>query len=96
MSGATGAGVEELRGELSRRLHGGAGAASFAASEWMVDALGRAAGALERAERAAEVSTLEVVAGELGLAAEALGQITGETAPDELLDAIFRRFCVGK
>ena len=96
VSGATGSGVEELRGELARRLCGGAGAASFAASEWMVDALQRAAGSLDRAERAAELSTLEVVAGELGLAAEALGQITGETAPEELLDAIFRRFCVGK
>jgi len=37
-----------------------------------------------------------VVSGEVGLAVEALGEITGENAPDELLDAIFRRFCIGK
>jgi len=43
-----------------------------------------------------EVSTLEVVAGEVGAAVEALGEITGEAAGEALLDEIFRRFCIGK
>jgi tRNA modification GTPase len=56
----------------------------------------RAVDALERAGCALATSTLEVVCAELGLATEALGEITGECASEELLDAIFRRFCVGK
>jgi tRNA modification GTPase len=33
---------------------------------------------------------------ELNAALQALGEITGETATDEILDRIFSRFCVGK
>lgn len=33
---------------------------------------------------------------DVGAAVEELGEITGETATDELLDTIFRRFCIGK
>ncbi len=65
-------------------------------SERHADALRRAVEGMERAAEAARVSTLEVVSGELGLVLEALGEITGESAGDDLLDAIFRRFCIGK
>lgn len=39
---------------------------------------------------------LECQAAELREALNALGQITGETTPDEILDQIFSRFCIGK
>jgi tRNA modification GTPase len=39
---------------------------------------------------------LAVVAGHLREATEALGRITGKTHSDDLLDNIFRKFCVGK
>ena len=39
---------------------------------------------------------LECLAMELREALSALGQITGETTPDEILDQIFSKFCVGK
>jgi tRNA modification GTPase len=39
---------------------------------------------------------LECLALELREALSALGQITGETTPDEILDQIFSRFCIGK
>ena len=38
----------------------------------------------------------ELLALELREALEALGEITGETTPDEILEKIFSRFCIGK
>jgi tRNA modification GTPase len=39
---------------------------------------------------------LEIVALDLRAALDALGEITGETTPDDILDYIFERFCIGK
>jgi tRNA modification GTPase len=89
--------VEALRERMVAEIwRDGAPQAVQLTSERHADALRRAAEALVRAQQAQAVSTLEVVSGELGLALEALGEITGESASDELLDAIFRRFCIGK
>ena len=97
VSGVTGEGVEALRAELAEVLWGGGAPGAVAlVSERHADALRRATECIERAVEAARVSTLEVVSGELGLALEALGEITGESAGDALLDAIFQRFCIGK
>jgi tRNA modification GTPase len=38
----------------------------------------------------------EFLALELREALQALGEITGETTPDDILDRIFSRFCIGK
>jgi len=38
----------------------------------------------------------EFVAADVKGALEALGEITGETTPEDVLDAIFSRFCIGK
>ena len=97
VSGITGSGVEDLRRAIVERLWGaGAPGAVALTSERHAEALRRAAVLLERAVEAAQVSTLEVVAGEIAFAVEALGEITGESASADLLDAIFRRFCIGK
>jgi tRNA modification GTPase len=95
VSGQTGEGLDALRALLVERLEGVAGAVQVT-SERHLDALRRATDALERAETASRVSTLEVVSGEVGLALAALADITGEDASAELLDAIFARFCIGK
>jgi tRNA modification GTPase len=61
------------------------------------DALRRAQGSIQRA--AAELrggSSLELVAIDLRLAADAVGEIVGKTTTDDLLDAIFSQFCLGK
>jgi tRNA modification GTPase len=39
---------------------------------------------------------LELRAEDLRLAADSLGRITGRVDPEQVLDAIFRRFCIGK
>lgn len=95
VSGETGLGVDALQAALVARL-GGVWGAVRVTSERHLDALRRAADALERAHVAATMSTLEVVSGEVGLALAALADITGEDVSSELLDAIFARFCIGK
>jgi tRNA modification GTPase len=40
--------------------------------------------------------TLEVVALELRSAVNAVGEVVGKTTTEDLLDAIFSQFCIGK
>ena len=53
-------------------------------------ALGEAAGALRHQ------MPFEIVAGEMQLALEAIGEIVGATTPDDILNHIFSEFCIGK
>jgi tRNA modification GTPase len=96
VSGLTGAGVDALRAALVERLGGQAAGAVLVTSERHLDCLRRALEAAQRALTALQVSTLEVVGGELGVCAQALAEVTGADAPRALLDAIFARFCIGK
>ncbi|HEX5748039.1 MAG TPA: tRNA modification GTPase [Archangium sp.] len=97
VSGLTGEGVELLRSQMLSRLWGGGAPSAVAlVSERHADALRRTADALSRAESACRFSTLEVVSGEVGLALESLGEVSGTSASEALLDAIFQRFCIGK
>ncbi|MBL8706818.1 MAG: tRNA uridine-5-carboxymethylaminomethyl(34) synthesis GTPase MnmE [Rhodospirillales bacterium] len=56
-------------------------------------ALGTAADALERA---GAVPAVELLAEDLRLAARSLGRITGRVEVDDVLDVVFREFCIGK
>jgi len=97
VSGLTGEGVDALRADMLGLLWGGGTPSAVAlVSERHADALRRASEALRSAEQASRVSTLEVVAGEVGLALESLGEVSGTVASEALLDAIFQRFCIGK
>ncbi len=61
------------------------------------DALTRAHAATQRTLdvlRAGE--TLELAAGELRIAVNAVGEIVGKTTTEDLLDSIFSQFCIGK
>jgi tRNA modification GTPase len=61
------------------------------------DALARTDQAVDRAMSCIrDQSSLEFVAFELREALHALGEITGETCTEEILDQIFSRFCIGK
>ncbi len=61
------------------------------------DALGRARAATQRALGALRgAQTLEIVAMDLRIAVNAVGEIVGKTTTEDLLDMIFSQFCIGK
>ena len=61
------------------------------------DALNRSRAATRRAADALRGgATLELVAMDLRIAANAVGEIVGKTATEDLLDSIFSQFCIGK
>lgn len=100
VSSLTGAGIEELKAAIRARVwSGGVGAEML---EVMInarhqEALRRAREALDRAIAAlGEGVTLELVASDLRLAVQAVGEVVGQTATDDLLDRIFSTFCIGK
>jgi tRNA modification GTPase len=59
-------------------------------------ALAEAAAALDRAANEPAPAREEVVAEELRLAARSLGRLTGRVDVEDILDVIFRDFCIGK
>lgn len=61
------------------------------------DALNRArAGTLRAIEALRSNATLELVALDLRIAVNAVGEIVGKTTTEDLLDTIFSQFCIGK
>lgn len=61
------------------------------------DALNRARAATLRTLEALQANaTLELVAVDLRIAVNAVGEIVGKTATEDLLDSIFSQFCIGK
>ncbi len=99
VSAATGHGLEALHARLRELALGGAGEASageFSARTRHVDALHRAQGHVEAANRELNHERLELAAEELRLAHDALGEITGKISPDDMLGRIFSTFCIGK
>ncbi|MBS0511054.1 MAG: tRNA uridine-5-carboxymethylaminomethyl(34) synthesis GTPase MnmE [Proteobacteria bacterium] len=95
VSARTGAGMDLLRAELLRIAGWHAhGEDVFLARERHLLALRDAlAHVIEAGEQA---RALELLAEELRLAQESLGEITGEFTADDLLGVIFSRFCIGK
>jgi tRNA modification GTPase len=99
LSALTGEGLERLEDALAETLLGGDVTPE---SVWVSSArhqarLRAAAAALDRAVEAARAGFDQAaVALDLKQAAEALGEITGETVTEETITQIFARFCVGK
>ena len=93
----TGAGLGALRDAIKERVGFFGGDSKFSARRRHLAALEAAGAALAAAgRRLQEQAPGELIAEELRLAHLALGEITGETAPDELLGQIFSAFCIGK
>ncbi|MCL2627015.1 MAG: tRNA uridine-5-carboxymethylaminomethyl(34) synthesis GTPase MnmE [Cystobacterineae bacterium] len=97
VSAQTGEGMAFLQEALQQRLGGGASEAVAACSQRQRAALEECCYALESAlGAAAEGHPLELVSSHLQLAQTALGQLLGEALAPEVLDEIFRQFCLGK
>ena len=97
LSARTGEGIELLRTAISEAIGADACAEEdmFLARARHVEALSRASSAL------AEAATMswalpETAAEVLRQAHNALGEISGRTVADNILDEIFARFCIGK
>ncbi len=100
VSSRTGEGLDTLRGDIANRL---AKLAARRDEETGADVTTRqraclldAQGALARARSALDLPDLVLAANELRAAAEAIGRVLGKVYSDDLLDALFSRFCVGK
>lgn len=100
VSALTGDGVEALRAELYRAAVGGAANSSLGA---LIPNL-RQKGLMERclsaaaaaAQDLARQAAPELVAVNIGLASDCLGEILGTHAKADILNGIFERFCIGK
>ena len=97
LSAKTGAGVQLLKQALLESVGWrAAGEGLFMARARHVQALKEAQGHLDRADLDVDGDRLELLAEDLRLAQQALGEITGAHTPDDLLGEIFSRFCIGK
>ena len=98
VSALTGAGLRELRSALAEAALGPTRSSGALVSNLRhAEALRRVNEHLRRVDALlAERAPFELVGTELVDASAALGQITGETTPEEVLRHIFERFCVGK
>jgi len=98
ISAKTGAGLDALR-DTMRQVAGyeNPGDGAFTARRRHVDALTLATSHFERGREALQSNRAgELLAEELRLAQEALGEITGSFSSDDLLGRIFAEFCIGK
>lgn len=96
LSATSGDGLAGLRDLLKVAATGDAGEGTFSARARHVAALQCAGVQLELAHQQLQIGAGELVAEELRIAHEALGEITGSVRSDDLLGEIFSSFCIGK
>lgn len=86
--------MKELLGEIERRI------ASDYSGEGLIITRARHRSALEAAlsdlTRLKLDAPLELTCEELRRAAASVGKITGKIAVDDILDVVFKSFCIGK
>jgi tRNA modification GTPase len=96
----TGQGIEPLKDAIKELVWSGeikAGMLQAMINSRHQDALNRArAATLRTLEALRENQSLELVALDLRIAVNAIGEIVGQTSTEDLLDLIFSQFCIGK
>jgi tRNA modification GTPase len=97
-SSASGAGLDQLRAAIARQLHDSRVESALVGTAVRCrESLQQAAHALANARTLAAASSgEEVVAAEVRLALDGLGEVVGAVYTDDVLDRIFSRFCIGK
>lgn len=100
-SATRGEGIEDIRkyiiSEIKAALQLSCAESPIICSIQQADAIKRCGKAIEAATVLARSGGQEeLIVQELKAAHEAIGEITGESAGDELLDKIFTKFCIGK
>lgn len=96
-SAVTGEGIEKLKSLLYEKSFGDLSEDSaFLLEERHYGALQRARDALRRAIDACGEETLDLIGIDVKSAWDYLGEITGETATETIIEEIFSKFCVGK
>ena len=99
LSALTGEGLEELERAVAALFPAGdpAEAGSLLTDQRQEEAAGRALAAVRRALEALEGGmTPDAVLTDAEEALDAIGELTGRTAKEEIVERIFSRFCVGK
>lgn len=105
--GRPAAGLEDVRDQLCRKLaEVGAGGDRLASRGWQqvqADSIAGAVAALDAVELLLEgvsdesgAPSPELIAAELRTALDAIRRLEGEIDPEEVLDLVFGRFCIGK
>jgi tRNA modification GTPase len=99
-SSVTGQGIESLKRELAvavRAARGGEGEAVAGTAARCGESLRLAAECLQRARQVlSDSGGEELVAAELRVALDELGQVVGAVYTEDVLERVFSRFCVGK
>jgi tRNA modification GTPase len=99
ISALTGESFDELvegLAEFARRFFAGGAELAFVTRQRHRAVLGECADALARAGHEGESGREDIIAEELRLAARALGRLVGRVDVENVLDVIFRDFCIGK
>lgn len=95
-SAVTGEGIVKLKELMYEKGFGNSLHEAFLIEERHFTAITRAKNALARAVSATGAETLDLVAIDLKEAWDRLGEVTGETATEAIIEEIFSKFCVGK
>ncbi len=95
VSALTGTGMEALRAELAgiaREMTQSGGAPPLTRARHRAALME----AVARLQAAAVAEMAELRAEDLRLALRAVGRVTGTVGVEEILDSVFRQFCIGK
>lgn len=104
LSAITGAGIENLRAQMGSRIEELAGGTKTDSDRDVAISRERHRAALDQAAIAlgAALDSLlagmppEIIAVDIVIAGNALAALTGEVSTEDVLDALFRNFCIGK